>query len=847
MKRRSHKSQTIPLSGDELKKHVWDVKSLTDLDFLVSAASPELESALTIGLAYPSSPQGKQVATLVKTIAEIASTSSPESMVLLVSEDRPVAWRIIGKALGAREEEPARILAELCANRTSGEADRIRQLLKKDSDKNDFTQTLKKYRDQKGSPQDDPAKQPAVVERSKRQEQNIFSALFSSPALPESIATFDDLIGVVKKSSKMLQGALSNPLSSYRFQVAAWLPKIAHVVPDQPLSLIQRIPLTETVMWQLIGKALKLKEATHTGGEPARILAELVATTNPGMANEVRAALKTIAEKQAFTTAFTEYGPAGQVSKTPAGSLQPPVQHTSPPPAKNSAESSQFKNKRERELPFLPPGEVLPPSTVTLPKGDTTLPNLSTFVAKNATTLRQALDNPASDNGKNVTRWLKQITKVVPDQPLQLIELPLTNDVMWRIAGQILNLKEKTPISILAELVATKEGTTPDVAKDVRNKISPANRAKFNECLATYRSAGLPLDAPKLMEPPSPLPVVTQSAKPATKPVTQWKTTGTDRAEGKKVATVLLAFLHKRWRTTVQGSAEETAQISGPQYATQRAQDRLAWVLSMMDNRICASVLRRGRSIGVFANNPDDGMAKDLELLLSAARAEGAEADNLRKQIRDKIEAALPKMKWQPSPQALGRLDDRLRKVIAYLKDLERTQGRMGAVAYLAAWQVHAEMQAFLLSKAHGGGKLGISKQCCFKCYLVLTLNAAGVIDARQYLSHGKLLPWPMMKDLIENNDILANLLQAGGIDPATFLGNDDRKWAFFQALITEAALSEVVHTDFASPGTQPPLTPATASQGSIELHLEGPLTTDEEDATAFDIMLSLDELQGNL
>ncbi|GAA2213811.1 hypothetical protein GCM10009850_092740 [Nonomuraea monospora] len=589
------------------------------------------------------------------------------------------------------------------------------------------------------------------------------------------------------------------------------------------MSIALMVPLKNTIAWQIIGKALNL-----TATQPAHMLAELTAlgaTERRSPGERVRDALQSDDEKRAFDQALQEYPDTAPPPVTPNKSPQPPP---GPPPL------TITKRQQIEKFAAITVDDVkLPKAAITLPGNVATFDDLINAVKQNPTVLKQALDDPLSPNRQHVEQWVAQIAKVVPDLPLTLRErIPLTDEVMWRIAGKALHLMETHPAHILAELTATKEGTIPGVAAQIEKSLTPAEGPEFTARLAFYRVSGLPLQAPpQLSKLPPP------SAAPAKE--------AAQRKDGSQRATALLAELRQHWLTTIRNSKQAKAQRTDPGYAEQRAHDRLGWVLSMIGkDRKCVSVLRRGRSIGVFANKPDAQMAQDLEMLLSAARAEGQEARQRRTLILAKWVQAQQTMTYPPSKVALERFDARLRKAIAYLRDLERTEGRMGAVAYAEPIrnnqgqpvEVHAEMQAFLLSKTHSGGKLGISKQCCFKCWLVLTSCAAGIIDRKDYVSHGKVLYWPMLEALT-TDDILTKVFTTLASNP---LGSPAAKQAFIQTLTQQKGDAQKYQTtEYLTPLSQAPATPADEPQADILLQ---DLTTDEQDEEAFSAMLDGDE-----
>ncbi|WP_062432959.1 hypothetical protein [Herbidospora daliensis] len=210
----------------------------------------------------------------------------------------------------------------------------------------------------------------------------------------------------------------------------------------------------------------------------------------------------------------------------------------------------------------------------------------------------------------------------------------------------------------------------------------------------------------------------------------------------------------------------------------QRSLDRLAWVLANLKaGRECVAVVTMlENEIRLFANSADAGLGADFKRLFDAAvKGQRQAADDISamfdEMVGQKLEVRVVKDGKLP-PDVLRRGERRLRKTLDFLASLEKDWDDLRVLTHQAArgMKIHAETQAgdVLLrqrEKALGeeagwsddedverrekelkrkidDGKrarlsrritdakiaIGISKLCCFKCWLMIqALKAKGI------------------------------------------------------------------------------------------------------------------------
>lgn len=168
------------------------------------------------------------------------------------------------------------------------------------------------------------------------------------------------------------------------------------------------------------------------------------------------------------------------------------------------------------------------------------------------------------------------------------------------------------------------------------------------------------------------------------------------------------------------------------QHTTQahRDLDRLAWVLEKLKaNRVCVAIGRADQEYYLFANQPDDDLQADFDLVTSATLDE-AKLERLIKRM-----LALPsgcrlkktqenKAKRKAIEKAHHRLlRRRSHKAVRGLRRLSSKGALSGTVPHLHVKRpIHAEQQG--TGYAHQRGvrydDMGISKLCCAKCWMAL-------------------------------------------------------------------------------------------------------------------------------
>ncbi|GAA0991916.1 hypothetical protein GCM10009555_080090 [Acrocarpospora macrocephala] len=154
-------------------------------------------------------------------------------------------------------------------------------------------------------------------------------------------------------------------------------------------------------------------------------------------------------------------------------------------------------------------------------------------------------------------------------------------------------------------------------------------------------------------------------------------------------------------------------------------------------------------------------MGRDLEALLHASRAVGAEARRRIAKLAGQMGGRGGKGKL--GKRSIERDRQRLVKTVAFLRILEQRFGRIRVVPYVYDvpeagsgndMEVHAEMVALAIGRRHPGAGLGVGKLCCFKCWLALQAwpNA---FRRNRFATHMKTYPWPPPQFLTEPGELL--------------------------------------------------------------------------------------------
>ncbi|WP_155351765.1 hypothetical protein [Acrocarpospora pleiomorpha] len=359
--------------------------------------------------------------------------------------------------------------------------------------------------------------------------------------------------------------------------------------------------------------------------------------------------------------------------------------------------------------------------------------------------LLNGLNNPYSDDGKVASYWLAQARRVVPSAPLSIGQHLEKSETLWKALGKTLNVAATSRGEILAELYWTtsrEPGRTDLTLSRLQSWTGKIGvREAFDAKLAELHDAQW-------------LPNNTGSVEMASMEGLGYPEYGKAQSAAKDTMTARLDALKRQLLRQHGSHAAWMAQLgSDPALKDERALDRVADVLTTLrGDRVCVSLLHRGREIGVFANRPDQDLGRDLEALLRASRAVGHKAEEEVQALLDTIAARQPTTSKPQLLESRTRAEIRIRKAIAYLRTLEQTEGRIRVVAYNGSLpqakngteqKVHAEMQALAVAReAPGSYKLGVGRACCLKCFLVLNDVYPDVFQ-RTLATHMKVYPWP--------------------------------------------------------------------------------------------------------
>ncbi|WP_155335937.1 hypothetical protein [Acrocarpospora corrugata] len=369
--------------------------------------------------------------------------------------------------------------------------------------------------------------------------------------------------------------------------------------------------------------------------------------------------------------------------------------------------------------------------------------------------LLDALENPSSPDFPIANYWLAQTRRVMPSEPLSIAPYIGKSAVLWEALGKALRVSTANRGEALAEFHwTTASGTADPTLKELQAWADQHTTARrnFDAKLSELRGREA-------------LPSPARNEAASTSRPKSFKSVEDAAKEtiGRRLNTLsgILETRHgtvKTWLTKLAGDRGTKAD---------RSLDRVADVLTTLNgDRVCVALLRRGREIGVFANLPDKNMGPDLQRLLQASRAVGKEATTQVDGLMRLIDERLRSSKKKPTVKSQRRARIRIRKALAYLREMERTEGRVKVVAYDGPRnaggqlvEVHAEMQALALvrKKTPGAYQLGIGRVCCLKCYLVLT-SAYPKVFNRQLATHMKVYPWPAPAMLTEQGVLVATL-----------------------------------------------------------------------------------------
>ncbi|GAA0398308.1 hypothetical protein Acor_34470 [Acrocarpospora corrugata] len=448
------------------------------------------------------------------------------------------------------------------------------------------------------------------------------------------------------------------------------------------------------------------------------------------------------------------------------------------------------------------------------------LADLIGFVNDNEDLTAHLLSNPDDPLAQY---WLAQARRVVPGDVAVLANQVENSPLVWRVIGTALNVSARDPDGVLAEL-CWLGARNPAVSRQVDKLATHLKRwnldATFRQKLATLRRG---------QRIPDGVAVELASMKYG-----KWSTTR-DSAQGwlqKSLTTRQEELLakHKSHAAWLKELGED------PDLAYDRSLDRLADVITSFNgNRVCVAVIHNGREIGITANRPDDLMGADLESLLHASRAVGAEGERRIKAVLADLSSGRGG-RQRLTKRSVARLEVRMRKAIAFLRTLEAEHGRIRVVPYngplpLAGngkeQEVHAEMVALIIGLQNPGAKLGVGKLCCLKCWVMLQDVHPGVFN-RLLATHMNTYPWPPSK-LLEDGPTLERLYGSGAAPSTVREALSDRsRWpALASAFFGAQGLKGSDDTGYAS--SQEPSTPVPSSPVFPVLELDREPDLDDE------------------
>ncbi|MFC7381757.1 hypothetical protein [Sphaerisporangium rhizosphaerae] len=400
--------------------------------------------------------------------------------------------------------------------------------------------------------------------------------------------------------------------------------------------------------------------------------------------------------------------------------------------------------------------------------------------------------------------WIRLVRRVVPGtSPLYVIsvarEMPAPADPkLWRDIGEFLRVPYTDMPEIIAELAWQRGEADDEAILAELDKLAEDTGIDADEVRARYEN-------------------IVVSANP----LTLLKGAGTDpgTAETGRVPGPeerrLRAAVHERLRLRHAAQAQKAAAAGGGREyraellkgkknkrekstSEQRSLDRLAWVLQhLQDSRECVAVASAGNELRVWANTPDDQMARDLNDLLEVARAQtaGAEED-LNDQLQGMWnllrQSGLDVRDGEPTLQQWKAAERRLRKTITFLAELEATWGKIQTSAQTLQFldgKVHAEVQFaddLLRLRAELQAKMetlpedqraayqerlrlidqvrvavGISKLCCLKCYLAIkAVISVEKLPITISGTHYRTYDWPMPPSLASSEPLLRAYLK---------------------------------------------------------------------------------------
>ncbi|WP_030453023.1 nucleic acid/nucleotide deaminase domain-containing protein [Herbidospora cretacea] len=302
--------------------------------------------------------------------------------------------------------------------------------------------------------------------------------------------------------------------------------------------------------------------------------------------------------------------------------------------------------------------------------------------------------------------------------------------------------------------------------------------------------------------------------------------------------------------------------------------DRLAWVLANLKSaRTCVAVLGMLEGeIRLFANKPDTALAGDFHKLLQAGLAGAGEADTEIRELYQSLKDQGLGLQGAPmTTKHLKTAERRLRKTMAFLAALEKRWGELNVMAHTKKpkgdTEIHVETQVGSLlleerrkvvreedegdsdadltllehytsdrrdrtARAHLTRRLaqaeiaiGISKLCCFKCWLMMQALQEKGVDLPVTGTHGKVYGWTAPASLTHRS-VLAAYLQLTDVKPGS------KHAQLLSDLDTPKGRTAVIRaiTTFKEEGPQESGYKSSENEDGIELTLYNESEDDERD-----------------
>ncbi|WP_062443747.1 hypothetical protein [Herbidospora daliensis] len=376
-------------------------------------------------------------------------------------------------------------------------------------------------------------------------------------------------------------------------------------------------------------------------------------------------------------------------------------------------------------------------------------------------TVVDALDDGADTDELRLGRaLLDDIRRVLPDPPYDFLLTADPEDAdFWALVARAFSVKATDPIEILAEIAASAKWvpSLPTFPGQVEAIEAACERLRGKGFLLTKLR-------PMMNE------IVEEGA------FAQWPAMRAanrknlpKHADWGKIKTLTQQWVaalmeHQKKALGATYPQQLAAMAADPGLADDRSMDRLADMIYCQNrDRVCVSVLRKGRDLAVFANNGTSTMGVSVARLLQMSRLPAERQNVAVEELTKTIYATSSKTDGE-----YVKIHRRLVKTLAYLKELEHKHGRLHVRAFVnhdkESEGVHAEMLAATVAETTGSDALGISKACCLQCYLTLT---KGLPDrfARPLATHQNAYPGTPGA-LISDPEVLIRLLDLDAVPP---------------------------------------------------------------------------------